>query len=185
MKSGIDVLKLFYEEKERWGFSFENLVQLSRLKSHYECFKILSKNEGEKHMKIFMERSILSSFNVFTQNTYEEKGVNKVEYDILKRYFTLFKNELAANNNDSNLENISYKIIYIRTNPEVTFNRLRMRSRDSENTIDLGYLTKIHQKYENWIASLKLEDNSIVKIVDGNLDKKQVIYQIDKIFQSD
>lgn len=188
MKSGTDVLKLFYEEKERWAFSFENLVQLSRLKSHYECNKILSKtgefhanNKSDKRMKIFMERSILSSFNVFTLNTYEEKGLNKVEFDILNRYFTLFKNELNANTNDSNLENVSYKIIYIRTCPDVTFGRLKMRNRDSENTIDLGYLTKIHQKYETWIANLNSQDSSIVKIVDGNLDKKQVITQIDKI----
>ena len=188
MKCGTDVLKLFYEEKERWAFSFENLVQLSRLKSHYECNKILSKtgefqanNKGDKRMKIFMERSILSSFNVFTLNTYEEKGLNKVEFDILNRYFCLFKNELTANANNANIENVSYKIIYIRTNPDVTFGRLKKRNRDSEDTIDLDYLTKIHQKYETWIANLNSQDNSIVKIVDGNLDKNQVISQIDKI----
>jgi deoxyadenosine/deoxycytidine kinase len=190
MKSGTDVLKLFYEEKERWAFSFENLVQLSRLKSHYECNKILSKtrefqanNKCDIRMKIFMERSIMSSFNVFTLNSYEEKGLNKVEFDILNRYFSLFKNELTANTHNSNLDNVTYKIIYIRTSPEITFGRLKMRNRDSENTIDLGYLMKIHQKYENWIENLSAQDRSVVKIVDGNLDKKQVISQIDKILQ--
>lgn len=193
MKCGTDVLKLFYEEKDRWGFSFENLVQLSRLKSHYECNKILSKNGicvandngGEKNMKIFMERSILSSFNVFTLNTYDENGLEKLEFDILNRYFALFKKEYTTNTYDSKLEKVSNKIIYIHTSPEVAFTRLKMRSRNSEDTINLEYLTKIHQKYEDWIDDLKQLDSSSVKIIDGNLDKKQVVSQIDKILQSD
>ena len=189
MKSGTDVLKLFYEERERWAFSFENLVQLSRLKSHYECDRMLEKTAdilanttGDKCMKVFMERSILSSFNVFTLNSYEEKGLNKVEFDILSRYFALFKKQLDTNMSaHSNLEEMTYRIIYIRTSPEVSFNRLKMRNRESEHSIDLTYLTKIHSKYENWIASLSKQSGTIVKIVDGNLDKAQVIDQIDKL----
>lgn len=40
MKSGTDLLGSFYTEKQRWSFCFENLVQLSRLKSHYQALKV-------------------------------------------------------------------------------------------------------------------------------------------------
>jgi deoxyadenosine/deoxycytidine kinase len=69
--------------------------------------------------------------------------------------------------------------------------RLRKRNRESENQIDIEYLTKIHLKYEEWIDSLlreqekKAEMNNFahdfVRIVDGNKDKQSVLKQIDAI----
>jgi deoxyadenosine/deoxycytidine kinase len=184
MKSGTDVLRLFYEEKDRWAFSFENLVQLSRLKSHYDAsnriFHEMIQNKNH-HIKIFMERSIFSSFNVFTINTFEDSRStqSRVEFDILKKYFSLFKNEWM----DKNAENsAAYKIIYIRTDPCVAFDRLKLRNRQSEQKIDADYLEKIHTKYENWILNL---DTDNLKIVDGNLSKTHVIAQIDEILASE
>ena len=40
MKSGTDLLGSFYTDKQRWSFCFENLVQLSRLKAHYQSLKV-------------------------------------------------------------------------------------------------------------------------------------------------
>jgi deoxyadenosine/deoxycytidine kinase len=185
MKSGTDLLRLFYEEKEKWSFSFENLVQLSRLKTHYECDKRLNHHDlfiepKENKMNFFMERSIFSSFNVFALNTYEEKKLNKVEFDILNAYYTLFKNELFKNI-DADLNHVPYRIIYIRTTPEICFQRLKKRNRPSEETIDLDYLSKLHLRYEKWVTGLSSQNEFAVQVIDGNMDKANVISQIEKI----
>jgi deoxyadenosine/deoxycytidine kinase len=198
MKSGTDILRLFYEEKERYSFTFENMVQLSRLKTFYESNKLLKQNDMADNLnlntKIFLERSIFSSFNVFTLNSYEEKRLSKVEYDILQRYFLLFtrhfnkcfnslntNNSMSFNKENQNESQTPFKIIYIKTDPEVCFKRLKMRNRESENGIDLDYLKNLHTKYEKWIGSIVKQDVDAVKLIDGNLDKKQVIAQIDKV----
>merc|ERR1712127_1182094 len=53
MKSGTDLLGSFYNNKERWSFCFENLVQLSRLKAYHQSFKELNSQERDKKAKIF------------------------------------------------------------------------------------------------------------------------------------
>lgn len=171
MKSGTDLLKLFYEENDKWTFAFENLVQLSRLRTYYDA-------QTHQAQKTFMERSILSSYNVFTINSFEENRMSKVEFDILNKYYKLFAEKLT-NQTDPD----AFRIVYIRTSPEVCYKRLRERNRNSETEIDLSYLTKIHLKYETWIN--KLEEDSkktaYVNIIDGNCDRDQVISQIENL----
>jgi deoxyadenosine/deoxycytidine kinase len=202
MSSGTDILKLFYEESNKWSFSFENLVQLSRLRSLYEarnyiklkkCYvdSIKKKNNS---IKFFLERSIMSSYNVFAKNSFEENRLNDIEFNILTKYYSFFTqkaNMIGGSNDASNTEKmimsinkIPYQIIYIRTTPDVCFQRLLKRSRDSENNIDLEYLKKIHLKYENWIESIRCENNNNVKIIDGNQNKSYVIEKIKQIIQS-
>lgn len=184
MKSGTDLLGSFYNDKERWSFCFENLVQLSRLKAHYQAIKLTqTASHQHKFSKIFLERSIYSSFHVFTENTYEDYGLNKVEYDILKQYFRFFTSDLHKHENpklqkDMGTFNLPFKLIYIRSDPEVCYERCQIRHRDSEASIDLGYLKNIHFKYEKWVNNL---NSDCVHIVDGNQDKVQVLKQVDEL----
>lgn len=98
MVNGVDLLKNFYEENEKWTFAFENLVQLSRLKSFYEArdrFQQIAADQTSKK-NVFIERSLLSSYNVFVVNSYEENRLNKIEFDILTEYYLLFSDRMRA-----------------------------------------------------------------------------------------
>jgi deoxyadenosine/deoxycytidine kinase len=195
MKNGTNLLESFYDDRERWSFCFENLVQLSRLKAHYEAFKLVQNQNihqnKDKKIKIFLERSIYSSFHVFTENSHDDSGLNKAEYDILKEYFKFFTNELNRksiderltknlNELESNSTKLPFKLIYIRSNPSVCYDRLKTRNRSSEHLIDLKYLENIHKKYEKWVSKIN-KDNII--IIDGNLNKEKVLEQIDDLFK--
>ena len=79
---------------------------------------------------------------------------------------------------------IPFQVLYIRTDPEICYQRLQRRSRESETNIDLAYLTAIHNKYEAWINTLLNENTNYVQIIDGNKDKASVISQIDKFIFS-
>lgn len=187
MKSGTDLLSSFYENKERWSFCFENLVQLSRLKAHYQSLKLVHSQpflqQKDRKTKIFLERSIYSSFHVFTKNTYDDLGINNIEFDILKEYFNFFTNDLNSifnwsDKNNTESSHLPFKLIYIRSDPEICFERMKDRSRSSENLISSDYLKSIHLKYEDWISKL-YKDN--VLIVDGNKSKEEVLKQIDDL----
>lgn len=189
MKSGKDLLGSFYTEKQRWSFCFENLVQLSRLKAHYHALKLINNRslgqQKDKKTKIFLERSIYSSFHVFTENTFEDNGINSTEYDILKGYFGFFTRDLddifndqANSNEDSNNIQLPFRLIYVRSDPNVCFERLKCRNRDSENFIDLNYLKNIHLKYESWVKKI---NKDFLIVIDGNQSKETVLRQIDNI----
>jgi len=190
MKSGADLLSSFYSDKERWSFCFENLVQLSRLKAHYQSHKLIHGQtfyqQQDKKAKIFLERSIYSSFHVFTQNTYEDGGLNGVEYDILKSYFKFFTNDLnriytfqeKMALKDEEITHLPFKLIYIRSDPEVCYERMKIRDRHSENLINESYLRSIHRKYEDWISRISKD---CLIVVDGNQEKQQVLKQINEL----
>ncbi len=175
----LNLLKLFYEEKDRWSFTFEHYVQLSRLRAHMTS---LTEAKNNTNKIVIMERSLWSSHNVFARNTREENGISNVEYDILNSYFKTFSEKLIK---DSNCDLLPFKIIYIQTDPSVCYERLRIRNRDAENTVSLEYLTKIHVNYEQWIANVANENPSLVSIIDGNVHKANVFRQIEKITLAD
>lgn len=209
MKSGTDLLGSFYSDKERWSFPFENLVQLSRLKAHYQSFKLIQsqpfyqQKDTKKGTKIFLERSIYSSFYVFSQNTFDDGGFSAVEFDILKEYFKFFTNDLnrmysfqekmqmkenlnpnqrrdqlPTSDPNTNTVYLPFKLIYIRSDPGVCYERLKLRDRLSEDLIDENYLRDIHEKYENWVSRISKE---CLVVIDGNQDKAQVLKQIDDL----
>ena len=199
MEGGTDLLKLFYEESNRWSFHLESLIQLTRLKTQYESKQYIKSliDSNETLPKLFMERSIHSSFNVFVKNSFTEKKINQVEFDILSRYYFKFANPIQANDKNNNLfnesdknlsqinkkvinENLEFplKFIYVKTTPKICYERLKMRNRNSEMNVSLSYLMNLHENYENWINELN-EDCKLV--IDGNLSKEKVLEQIDKI----
>lgn len=134
--------------------------------------------------KVFLERSIFSSFHVFTCNTYDDYGLNNIEYDILNQYFLFFTADLNKhydpenNLKDLGTSTLPFKLIYIRSDPEVCFERLKTRHRNSENSIDLTYLRNIHLKYESWVSKL---NGDCVITIDGNKNKVEVLKQIDDL----
>jgi len=138
----------------------------------------------QKVSKIFLERSIYSSFHVFACNTFDEDGLNNIEHDILKQYFQFFTTDLNklydfnANLKDLGIVYLPFKLIYIRSDPHVCYERLKIRHRESENSIDLPYLNRIHLKYESWVNKL---NKDCVITIDGNQNKTQVLKQIDDL----
>jgi thymidylate kinase len=133
---------------------------------------------------------------LYVKNSFEEKRLNNIEFDILTKYYSFFtqkanKIKHSYNNDSFNTEknfmtinSMPFQVIYIRTTPDICFQRLHTRSRDSENKIDLEYLTKIHLKYESWIESLIKENKNYVEIIDGNQSKSFVIDRIQQILQN-
>ena len=86
---------------------------------------------------ILMERSPYFIKNVFVEKAYEDNTITKEEY---KNMLTLHKRT------DKLLE--PDVLIYLRSNPENCFNRIKKRGRESEKNIKLEYIKRIHELHE-------------------------------------
>lgn len=42
-------------------------------------------------------------------------------------------------------------LVYLRTNPEVVFERIQARAREEESCVSLEYLKKLHELHEDWL----------------------------------
>jgi len=100
---------------------------------------------------ILMERSPYFIKNVFVEKAYEDKTINEEEY----------KNMLSLHKRTDKLwEPEGY--IYLRSNPEQCFNRIKKRARDAEKNIKLEYIKRIHELHEDkYCEALKNNKNII------------------------
>jgi deoxyadenosine/deoxycytidine kinase len=170
-----DLLTSFYKETERWSFTFENFVQLCRLKNHYTTINDVIHCIDENASMKFIERSLWSSFNVFAKNSFEENRLRNFEYDILKAYYDIFSEKIIETSKNKLLP---FDIIYLRTNPDVCYQRLNLRLRPEDHHISPDYLIKIHMKYEAWIDHVVKNKLATVHIIDGTGCREETLKQI-------
>lgn len=157
-KNNITILEKFYQNQEKYSFSFQMMAYISRL-------SLLKKTiEENQNAIIFTERCLDTDRYVFAKMLYDSGKMEDVEYSIYLRWFDYF---LVNTKN-------TQKIIYLKTDPEVCFLRINKRSRDGENNISLDYLKRCHEYHENMIENSKFEKliiNSNMNLDSFTIDK--------------
>ncbi|NWX53285.1 KITM kinase, partial [Steatornis caripensis] len=82
----------------------------------------------------------------------------EVDYVVLTEWF-----DWIQNNTDVSVD----LIVYLRTSPQVCYERLKRRCREEEKIIPLEYLEAIHQLYEEWLIEHTLFKVSCPVLVIG------------------
>lgn len=156
-------LKLFYENNERWGFAFN----LTVLKTYHEYQNQNINNQGIQ----LYERSPLSCYHVFSKLQYENKKMTDYEHNLFEYiYNTMSWNPDVA--------------IYVRTPPEVCFQRMLERGRECEIGVPFEYIKNVHEKYESMFEYLIEKSDIEVHIVDGVNKQEQVCKDVLEIIKS-
>ena len=52
-------------------------------------------------------------------------------------------------------------IVYLRTSPEVAYQRMRSRNRAEESGAPFSYLQHLHEAYEDWLIRQKFGDHKV------------------------
>lgn len=148
-KNGITILEKYYENQQRYAFSFQMMAFISRLTGLKDALN------NDKYAIIIMEHSLFTDCNVFAKMLYDDKKIEDIEYAIYKKWYNDFMKELPP---------ISF--IYLRTEPIISLKRVKERNREGE-TIPLEYLENCHKYHDNWL----LGDNSAPLLkIDANVD---------------
>jgi len=140
-----NLLKKFYDDKERWSYTFQNCAYITRM---YKMTDALNKNKKF----IFLDRSIKTDKNVFAKmlrddSTEEHMYIDKCEWDTYNLWNDFFEKFILGDTKQI--------IIYLYCEPEIAHNRILKRNRIEENTIPQEYLKKLHYYHENWIKKEK------------------------------
>lgn len=146
---GMNLLEKFYSDSERWGFSFEFYVMLSKLKA-------LTKAAESTKSIIILERSLLSN-KVFMDISFKLEKLNDLEYKMLKNTWEFYMN---------NVYPILSGVLYLNTSVDVCVSRIAKRNRQEESSVDAGYLRLIHEHLEKNISELKIP----ILVINGDFD---------------
>lgn len=134
--NGKSMLELFYEDKAQYALSFQFLVLQTRVQQLLDCIK----DNPEK--VIITERCHITDKMIFA-NTMLKSGYLKphemLVYDMWYRTCSgLFSEELRG-------------IVYLRSSPHISCERIIQRNRKGENNISLEYIKNLHSIHDEWI----------------------------------
>ena len=148
---GSNILGKFYGDQERWSYSFQMHAFITRSKD------ILKQNTTDN--VVIIERSVLTDCNVFATLLHESGKISELEWKLYNEWFSWLTGHFKKVKPD--------KYIYLKADPEVSFNRMVKRTRDEETNIPLEYLEQVSDKHDKWLLSDAMEN---VITIDVNSD---------------
>jgi len=139
--TGKNLLELFYEDKRRWAYTFQNCAILTRLKNIKEAVEQLDAN-GKGRQVILTERSVLTDKYVFAQMLRDGGDIDSLEWELYDSWFSIFSKQHQVNG-----------IVYLSTSSTTSKERIHIRNRQGEDRIQLDYLDALDLQHKKWIES--------------------------------
>jgi len=153
--NGLNLLQLMYEDPVRWSLTFQTYVQLTMLEHHLET-------SADYPVKI-LERSIYSARYCFVENLKKEGKMQPAEYEVLDAWF-----QYLTSGSNWNLG--ADLIVYLKTSPEIAYERLKQRNRGEEKLISLQYIKDLQDLHEDWLCHAKFPIPGQVLTIEADKD---------------
>jgi len=150
--SGNNILQNFYIDQNRWSYAFQTYTFLTRMED------VMS--EQKKSLR-FIERSIYTDKLVFARSLYDTGKMTSLEWNMYNRWFDWLSEECFKKVNRPS------GFIYIRANPETSYQRMLKRERSEEKCVPLEYLKTVSQYHDEWLCK---EDQQDVLVIDVDAD---------------
>ena len=142
-----NILEKFYKDQDRWSYTFQHNAFITRAQD------IMS--HRDKRM-IIIERSVLTDRNVFAKLLHENGKMSDMEWKLYTQWYDWLNKEFAIRPD---------RFIYLRADPEISYNRMKKRLRNEEVGVPYEYIKNVHEKHEEWMNKL-----GSVDIIDVNED---------------
>ena len=157
-ENGVTILEKFYEDSEKYAFSFQMMAYISRLKVLKDTIKNIK--QSSKKTILISERSLYTDKMVFAKMLYDSKKIEPINYQIYLNWFDTFSQEFPV-----------HKVIYVKTEPEKCHSRILKRAREGENLIPLEYLKNCDVYHDNMLNLSSVDCICTSQLIlDGNID---------------
>jgi thymidylate kinase len=144
--SGKSLLDYFYEDKQRWSYTFQTCAFLTRMIDTENVLASVSSAKPDgKPVVIITERSVLTDRYVFADMLRKDGAMNELEYDLYCRWFDRYARGIPVEG-----------IIYLETDPGTSLTRISTRGRGAEAGIGLDYLEALESQHQSWLSSTKI-----------------------------
>jgi deoxyadenosine/deoxycytidine kinase len=169
-ENGESLLSLFYSDKRRWAYTFQNCAMLTRLMDTQRILKEYYADTTKPRILI-TERSVLTDRYVFAEMLHKQGIIDQLEWNLYLKWF----NNLAAD--------LPVKgIIHLNTSAKTSKDRIGIRGRTGEESIPIEYLNDLDEQHNIWISTSNLptlqintepgtDTNAVVQSVVDWLDK--------------
>lgn len=144
-EEGTNLLELFYKDKKRWAFTFQQAAMLSRLLILQKAVK-----EAKPGQIILSERSVLTDRHVFASMLHADGTLNALEWSLYLSWYDAFASSLPIT-----------AILYINTGVDTALARIQTRGRAGELEISKEYLEALDTQHRAWLANTNLPKQEV------------------------
>ena len=143
--AGESLLSLFYADKRRWAYTFQNTALLTRilaLRSAIEDWRLA----GCPGQPIFItERCIQTDAKVFAAMLHEEGALDGLEWNLYTSWFGAFSDQVPRPSG----------YLFVDTPPPICAERIEQRQRAGEggSAIPLEYLQELDEAHQEWLGT--------------------------------
>lgn len=141
---GESLLKLFYKDKRRWAYTFQNAAILTRLLDTRRILKEWKPTPGKLPI-IITERSVLTDRHVFADMLHDDKILDDLEWKLYLRWYEAYAQNLPIKG-----------ILHLNTSAGTSNDRIKIRGREGEDSIELAYLEQLDKQHAKWVAETDL-----------------------------
>ena len=134
---GTTMLQKFYADQKKYSFPFQMMAYITRLVSMRQSIE-----DNPQATIFFTERSLYTDKHVFAKMLYDMGNIEDVNYQIYTQWFDAFAKDYPID-----------KVIYVKTDPEICYERIHIRSRTGEGDIPQEYLEQCHNYHEAMIQT--------------------------------
>ena len=157
---GNPYLEDFYDDMERWSFHSQVYFLSAKFKLHQEL--------DAMEYSVVQDRTLWEDAEIFAENLYRQKTMSERDYQTYRLLYASIRDKIRPPD----------LMIYVRCPVTTVRKRIAQRGRQMEKDIPVAYLRRLHQLYEQWIASYDL--SPLVILPTNKLD-----YLIDLVDQHD
>ncbi len=159
---GNNLLQLFYNDKSRWSYTFQNIAYITRMTLIINIVKKSNKKN------IFLDRSLSADLNTFSKMLHDDGFINDIEWNAYNKWNKFYETYFG--------NTIKHKIIYLRCEPDIAYQRMQMRNRDSEKDIPYEYLKSLHKYHDEWLLNNNNNNDVLVIDVNKNFMKNKTVF---------
>jgi len=132
-----NLLDKFYKDAKRWAYTFQSYAFVTRVIEQQQKAK-----ENQFSFQV-LERSVYSDRYCFARNCFEMGVMSELEWNLYCEWFEWLVELYAVKPSG---------FIYLRTSPEVSYGRIKIRGRQEESAVPFSYIEQLHTKHEQWLV---------------------------------
>ena len=178
-ENGSSLLEKFLTDTPRWAYTLETLTMITRAKEHI-------REQAQENSRRILERSIYSGYYCFAQNGYQAGNLSELEWKMYNQWADILVRTTCKP---------PHGFIYLRSEPQVCYERIAKRGRESEKGHSLEYAKQLHHWHEKFLIGKEIPFENIkdvpVLVLDCNEEfesnperMKQFVEQIKQFMES-
>ncbi|MAZ01428.1 MAG: deoxynucleoside kinase [Flavobacteriales bacterium] len=164
-------LNNFYKDMQRWSFN----LQIYFLNSRFKQINEIKRNKKN----IIQDRTIYEDAFIFAPNLHSMGLMTTKDYENYMDIFKTLKEFITPPD----------LLIYLSSSVPHLVEQIQYRGRNYEDSIQVGYLNRLNERYEAWISGYQEGKLVQIDVDDMNFEKNKsdfnkIISQIDPIVKS-